>query len=220
MSTGKGHETEQSRRPAVQPVGSRAGVLDQVIRPFARLSTSRSNLRAGLTSDWLIGAVLCAAAFHRGPPHALAGALAVSGGLFAFSFIEYAVHRWLFHGNTGPLRAGHTRHHVDPHGHDALPFFIPPLFMCALAWLFSLVLPVAPALLLAGSIAVGYALYGSSHAILHVHRFHNPLLRRWASFHNIHHFHPETNFGVTTGLWDLLLGTRYRHRAHHGAVHA
>jgi sterol desaturase/sphingolipid hydroxylase (fatty acid hydroxylase superfamily) len=37
-------------------------------------------------------------------------------------------------------------------------------------------------------------------------------LRRWAGFHNIHHYHPETNFGVTTGLWDVLLGTRYRRK--------
>jgi dihydroceramide fatty acyl 2-hydroxylase len=25
----------------------------------------------------------------------------------------------------------------------------------------------------------------------------------------VHHYHPDCNFGVTTPLWDYLLGTRY-----------
>jgi sterol desaturase/sphingolipid hydroxylase (fatty acid hydroxylase superfamily) len=25
----------------------------------------------------------------------------------------------------------------------------------------------------------------------------------------VHHYHPDTNFGVTTPLWDILLRTRY-----------
>jgi len=25
----------------------------------------------------------------------------------------------------------------------------------------------------------------------------------------VHHYHPDSNFGVTTPLWDVLLGTRY-----------
>ncbi len=220
MSLRNDNEAARPLGASVPSVEERPGALDLLIQPFARLSTSRFNLRVGLASDWLIGIALCAAALHFGPPRALIGVLIVLCGLFAFSFIEYAAHRWLFHGDTGPFRAGHTRHHVNPHGYDAMPFFVPPLFMCALAGSFALALPIAPALLLAGSIAVGYALYGSSHAVLHIHRFHNRLLRRWASFHNIHHFHPDTNFGVTTGLWDFVLGTRYRPRGRHGAGHA
>jgi sterol desaturase/sphingolipid hydroxylase (fatty acid hydroxylase superfamily) len=27
--------------------------------------------------------------------------------------------------------------------------------------------------------------------------------------HHIHHYHPETNFGVTSPLWDTILGTRF-----------
>jgi sterol desaturase/sphingolipid hydroxylase (fatty acid hydroxylase superfamily) len=45
--------------------------------------------------------------------------------------------------------------------------------------------------------------------VIHAHRFKNPLMRRWAGFHNIHHYHPEANFGVTTSLWDVILGTHY-----------
>lgn len=183
-----------------------------IARPLSKLATSHFNLRAGLTSDSLISAVLVAAGIWYGQMRFASAALTVLFGLIAFSFIEYAAHRWLFHGRTGPFEAGHNSHHLDPLGYDALPFFMPPLFMCALAAMFALAMPVGYALLLGGSIAAGYAAYGLSHVVIHMHRFKSPLMRRWAAFHNIHHYHPETNFGVTTGLWDVLLGTRYRRK--------
>lgn len=194
--------------------------LEWVARPLARLSTSHFNLRAGLTSDSLVSVLLIAAGVWYGRMHLLPAAFTVLCGLFAFTFIEYAAHRWLFHGHTGPFEVGHTRHHVDPLGYDALPFFMPPIFMCALGALFALAIPVGYALLLAGVIAAGYAAYGLSHVAIHVHRFKSPLMRRWAGFHNIHHYHPDANFGVTTGLWDFLLGTHYRRKPHPTAGHS
>lgn len=201
---------------AGEPASRLPAPLEWIARPLSRLSTSHFNLRAGLTSDTLISVLLIAAGVWYGRAHGnmrlLPAALTVLCGLFAFTFIEYAAHRWLFHGHTGPFEAGHNRHHVDPLGYDALPFFMPPLFMCALGVLFTFALPAGYALLLAGVIAAGYAAYGSSHVMIHVHRFKSPLMRRWAGFHNIHHYHPEANFGVTTGLWDVLLGTRYERK--------
>ena len=35
------------------------------------------------------------------------------------------------------------------------------------------------------------------------------LQRRWA-MHAVHHKLPDKNFGVTTSLWDRLLGTHYQ----------
>jgi 4-hydroxysphinganine ceramide fatty acyl 2-hydroxylase len=183
--------------------------LEWLARPLARLSVSRFNLRAGLTCDCLISAALIAAGIRYRDTHPALAALTALCGLFAFTFIEYAAHRWLFHGNTGPFKTGHDHHHDDPLGYDALPFFMPPLFMTALGALFALAIPAGYALLLAGAIAAGYAAYGLSHVVIHAHRFRSPLLRRWAGFHNIHHFHPDANFGVTTVLWDVILGTRY-----------
>lgn len=186
--------------------------LEWIARPLARLSTSHFNLRAGLISDSLISVLLIAAGIWYGRMQPALAALTSLCGLFAFTFIEYAAHRWLFHGNTGPFKAGHDNHHVNPLGYDALPFFMPPLFMCALGLLFSLAIPVGYAFLLAGTIAMGYAAYGLSHVVIHVHRFKSPAMRRWAGFHNIHHYHPDANFGVTTGLWDVILGTRYERK--------
>jgi len=90
-----------------------------------------------------------------------------------------------------------------------LPFFLPPLGLLAIAGILSLVLPLQFALLLTGSLAAGYSAYGLSHAAIHNMRFQSRLSKRWAAIHHIHHYHPDKNFGVTTPLWDILLGTRY-----------
>lgn len=184
-------------------------------RPLAQLSTTRLNLRLGLTADSLTAAALILAAIADGGlrwPWAL---LTVLLGLAVFSFIEYAAHRWLFHGrHTGPFKRGHAHHHRNPLGYDALPFFLPPLLMGALAGLLMLALPADYALLLAGMVAAGYAAYGIGHLLMHVHPFKSALARRWVAFHDEHHRHADTNFGVTSGLWDVILGTRHRPRPH------
>lgn len=178
---------------------------------LGRLSTSRTNLYVGLACDCAVGLGLLAAGMHYGGLHPGGALLTVGSGLLAFSFMEYATHRWIFHGPPSPLQAGHRRHHIDPTGFDALPFFLPPLVMGALAGLFGAVLAPGHAMLLAGTIATAYAAYGISHTVLHLYEFNgHPLLHRWWDFHRMHHGHANKNFGVTTGLWDVLLGTRYR----------
>ena len=206
-------------KPAAAPARRLPAPLEWLARPLSRLSRSLFNLRAGLISDGLISVLLVLAGIWVGDMRPLPALLTVLCGLFAFTFIEYAAHRWLFHGNTGPFKAGHDNHHVNPLGYDALPFFMPPLFMAALGGLFALAIPAGYALLLAGTIAAGYASYGLSHVVIHVHRFQSPLMRRWAGFHNIHHYHPDANFGVTTGLWDFLLGTHYQRKPRHVLKH-
>jgi sterol desaturase/sphingolipid hydroxylase (fatty acid hydroxylase superfamily) len=64
-----------------------------------------------------------------------------------------------------------------------------------------------------GAVTMGYVAYGLSHFAIHQMRFKQAWLRRWAGAHQIHHFHPETNFGVTTLFWDDVLGTRYVRQA-------
>jgi sterol desaturase/sphingolipid hydroxylase (fatty acid hydroxylase superfamily) len=77
-------------------------------------------------------------------------------------------------------------------------------------------MPTGFALLLASAITFGYIIYGLAHFIIHHARFKQPLLRRWAAAHHVHHYHPDSNFGVTTPLWDVLLGTRYVRQARVG----
>ncbi|WP_426664702.1 sterol desaturase family protein [Rhodanobacter aciditrophus] len=180
-----------------------------VLQAIARMSSTRANYLVGQAADFVVSFALLGAAFwidHSGP---LQSALVLLLGLFIFSFIEYAFHRWLFHGPVPLFEQGHTLHHEKPLGYDSLPFFFPPAVVLLLAAVLTLVLPAAVALLLSGAIALGYALYGFSHLIIHRRRFNHPLARKWAAVHHVHHYHPDKNYGVTSPLWDFLLGTWY-----------
>lgn len=176
---------------------------------LARLSTTRANALAGLVADTGISVLLVAAGWSRLTTGPLSAVLTIGCGLLLFSLIEYCFHRWLFHGAPGIAEAGHRKHHEDPAGYDALPFFLPPLGMLGLGAALTLVLPTGIALLLAGALAAGYAAYGLAHSAIHARRFRRPIAVRWAASHHVHHHRPRCNFGVTTPLWDVVLGTRH-----------
>lgn len=139
----------------------------------------------------------------------LTAVLVVASGLFSFSFFEYLIHRWVFHGSIRIMAEGHSAHHQDPLGYDALPFFLPALLILVLLGLFSLVMPFNYAQLLGGGVAFGYVGYGLGHYLIHHKRFHRPLPQQWAQHHLSHHYRADKNFGVTTPLWDILFKTRY-----------
>ncbi|MEO6927341.1 MAG: sterol desaturase family protein, partial [Rhodanobacter sp.] len=162
-----------------------------------------------LALDTALGALLLVEGWRRGVGSAWMAVLACLLGLFIFSFIEYFFHRWMFHTHIPLFEQGHRMHHERPLGYDSLPFFLPAVVLLALTGLLMLAMPAGFALLLAGSITFGYIIYGLAHFIIHHVRFKNETLRRWAGAHHVHHYHPETNFGVTTPLWDILLRTRY-----------
>jgi sterol desaturase/sphingolipid hydroxylase (fatty acid hydroxylase superfamily) len=179
---------------------------------IVRMSSTRTNYWGELVVDVVLGATLMIEGARR-HPGALVGTLAIALGLFAFSFVEYFFHRWMFHTRIPLFAQGHELHHQHPLGYDSLPFFLPPLILLALTGVFVALMPTGFALLLAGAITFGYILYGLAHFTIHHVRFKQPLLRRWAGAHHVHHYHPGTNFGVTTPLWDVLLRTRYVRQA-------
>lgn len=133
-------------------------------------------------------------------------------GLFAFSFIEYLAHRWIFHGPDSMYQRGHHAHHEFPEGYDSLPFFLPAVMLSLIAGVLWLALPAGYGFLIAGTIGTGYVAYGFSHFAIHHRRFQQPWIRRWAARHHVHHHHPDRNFGVTSTLWDHVLGTLYQSR--------
>lgn len=182
------------------------------LRWVERLSSTRANSWLGLAADTGVGIFLLVSGLRLVEFRLLPASYVVFAGAFAFSFVEYCFHRWLFHGSTALFEQGHHRHHEVPLGHESLPFFFAPLAILGLAGLIGLIAPKAIALLFTGGFAAGYAAYGLSHTLIHHIRFENALIRRWAAAHHIHHYHPDSNFGVTTPLWDILLRTRYARR--------
>ena len=194
--------------PAATPETSTPGTAPR-FAGLAHLSATKFNARMGLLLDVGVSLILLAAGLRSNTFGALAALATVGAGLLVFTLVEYVFHRWLFHGQANSVRDGHEKHHADPLGYDALPFFLPPLGMVILAALLALFAPWSTAFLLSGALAAGYAAYGISHSIIHATRFRARAAVRWAANHHIHHHHPECNFGVTSPLWDIVLGTRY-----------
>jgi dihydroceramide fatty acyl 2-hydroxylase len=195
---------------AMQP-STKRNILQDGLDAIIRMSSTRANYWLEVGLDAALGAILLVAGWQRSASLG-AVALAVAVGLFAFSFIEYFFHRWMFHTRIPLFAQGHDKHHREPLGYDSLPFFLPAAILLCLTGLLVLVLPTGFTLLMAGTATFGYVAYGVSHFVIHHVRFQHPLLRRWAAAHHVHHYHPDSNFGVTTPLWDYLLGTRYVRR--------
>lgn len=185
------------------------GIISGVPVSILRMSGTPVNYWAEFGLDIPLGIVLIFEGLRRHDINSLEVFLTILLGLFIFSYLEYSVHRWLFHGSVQMIVQGHRAHHENPQGYDALPFFLPSLIILGLTCVFVLLMPTSYAFLLSGAVAFGYVTYGLSHFSIHHTRFHQSLVRRWAGNHLIHHYHPESNFGVTTPLWDILLGTCY-----------
>jgi sterol desaturase/sphingolipid hydroxylase (fatty acid hydroxylase superfamily) len=184
-------------------------LFDTVLNAISKMSKTPLNYWAEFAVDIPLGVVLIFAGLRHSELDSITIFLTILLGLFLFSFIEYSFHRWLMHGSVQIFVQGHRAHHENPLGYDSLPFFLPALILLALTGVFVLLMPTSYAFLLTGTIALGYATYGLSHFIIHHHRFQHVFARNWAVNHHIHHYHSETNFGVTTPLWDILIGTRY-----------
>lgn len=190
--------------------------FDAIAQRIASMSETRANRQAARITDVLISVVLLAAGLRLAHAHPAAAVLAGVSGLLLFTLVEYCFHRWMFHGSVPFFEPGHRRHHDNPLGDDAIPFFLPPLAILAIVALCAGVMPTGFALILTGGLATGYAIYGLSHDLIHTCHFRHPLGRRWAANHHIHHYHPDRNFGVSTPIWDIILGTRHSPRRSSG----
>ena len=177
-----------------------------------KMSRTRVNYWGEFALDIPFGIFLVVIGLRRHDTHPAAAGVTLLFGLFLFSFIEYFFHRWVFHGSIRLMAQGHRAHHENPLDYSSLPFFLPALLLAGLAGIFGLLMPLGYAFLLTGAIALGYVTYGLSHFIIHHVRFRSHLVRRWAANHHIHHYHPDTNFGVTTPLWDMVFATRFVRR--------
>lgn len=176
-------------------------------------------------ADWLIAPFLIFISLYSA---ALCGATTLTAGLLPLGFLlwtfaEYAIHRWIFH---GPLRRDHFRHHRQPHGYVAAS---PLASTIGHAILLSLMLaalaPVTAFMLFAGWMS-GYFFYLFVHdSFHHGHQFNKWRTRQvlivWALTgrgyegaehrHNLHHDACiNGNYGIAFPLWDILFRTRVR----------
>lgn len=132
--------------------------------------------------------------------------LAALLGVVVWTFIEYAMHRWIFHWF---YRREHWAHHQRPK-----KFIGVPPWQTALAFLTVYVGCVGSLGLAWGTglftgLMAGYWFYIAAHALIHhggIAKW-DGILGRMARRHDLHHKGYEGNFGVITTAWDKMFKT-------------
>jgi len=152
------------------------------------------------------------------------GLLAAHGvGLLVWTFVEYVMHRFVFH--FSPKRPSawlerviflfHGIHHVQPW--DKTRLVMPPgvsiplalAFHALFAWVLG-DLCAAPAWLapVFGAFLAGYLAYDLLHYATHHLPMNSAVGRRLKRHHLLHHHAtPDDRFGVSSPLWDVILRT-------------
>lgn len=136
-------------------------------------------------------------------------------GLLAFTFVEYMMHKHFFHMEPDtPLKDKlqynvHGVHHDYPKDKDRLA--MPPFVSAAYAAIFYLVFTLIMgdfALYFLPGFLFGYAGYLGVHYVVHAYNPPKNFLKVLWINHAIHHYKdPDAAFGVSSPLWDYLLGT-------------
>ncbi len=135
-------------------------------------------------------------------------------GLIFFSFIEYIVHRYLFHSDKSSDKGNfsyrlHHIHHDHPRDKKrlALPLPVGLILASVLYFLFWLLMGDYTPFFFPGFI-IGYALYLLIHYLIHTKRPPNNIFQLLWRNHNIHHFKDDSKaYGVTSPFWDLIFKT-------------
>jgi sterol desaturase/sphingolipid hydroxylase (fatty acid hydroxylase superfamily) len=136
-------------------------------------------------------------------------------GIVAFTFVEYMMHKHFFHMEPDTpikdkLQYGiHGVHHDYPRDKDrlAMPPFVSAAYAAILYLVFTLLMGDFALYFLPGFL-VGYSGYLGVHYIVHVYNPPKNFLKVLWVNHAIHHYkNPDSAFGVSSPLWDYLLGT-------------
>lgn len=162
-----------------------------------KLMWSPANYWIGLALDFIVS--LAVLAFTFAPT--AAWLVQLLAGLITFTFYEYAIHRWLYHGR-GYVGAIHAQHHADADRLNGAPIY----FSLGIAAIHALVFgPV-----FAAGLLFGYAQQSAIHHCEHAWPYSFGMLARsrLRKHHLRHHHDAATNFGISTLVWDHVFGTR------------
>lgn len=138
-------------------------------------------------------------------------------GLLSWGFVEYFLHRFIFHfdARSDPgrkvLYAAHLSHHENPSATDRifakLGMTVP---IAASYWLLAWAVTSSwrDASYMFIGVLAGYFFYEWLHFQCHHGKSRLPLLRYLKKYHLLHHHKtPNLRFGVTSPLFDLIFGT-------------
>lgn len=137
--------------------------------------------------------------------------VATLAGAFGWTFIEYALHRFVLHG-LPPFSRWHAEHHDRPTALICAPTILSGTLIAGLvflpAWLLA-DLWMACALTL--GLLAGYLGYAVMHHATHHWRAGSDWARRRKHWHARHHHASAPGcYGVTTAFWDRVFGSTGR----------
>jgi len=142
----------------------------------------------------------------------------VVAGIFVWSFIEYVLHKYIFHFDAKSEFGKkihfifHGVHHDYPS--DSRRLVMPPSVSIPLAALFYfifryLVGEVYVLPFFSGFI-IGYLFYDLTHYAIHHFNMHSKFWLEIKNHHMLHHYHDQDKgYGVSSPLWDLVFGSMF-----------
>lgn len=140
-----------------------------------------------------------------------------AAGALVWTAAEYGVHRWLMHGRhtANPVTAEHLDHHRHLERTDPLRFDRFLWWPAAGAVAVGVPARAITTGATAAGAGLGFAFSYCGYRHLHWSIHHRPPRTSWGRRLRRHHLRhhvgaPRANHGVTTPLWDLVLGTYQR----------
>lgn len=143
------------------------------------------------------------------------GILILLAGIFVFTFVEYMMHKYFFHMEPDtPAKdklqySVHGVHHDYPKDKDrlAMPPFISAFYALVFYVVFTFIMGDYALYFLPGFL-LGYSAYLGVHFIVHAYQPPKNFLKILWVNHAVHHYKdPDVAFGVSSPLWDYILGT-------------
>ena len=137
-----------------------------------------------------------------------------TSALFCWTFMEYFLHRYLFHIDEyfPKLKRLHYMLHGVHHDHprDQQRLFMPPLpgtIISAFLFLFWYIFLGSYTFAFMAGIVNGYLIYSYIHYSVHTKAVFPPLRFLW-KHHALHHYkYHDKAYGVSSPLWDIIFGT-------------
>lgn len=176
---------------------------------------SRTHILVPITLFFLVSAVCLYYALTTTDINLWSGILVLMLGIFAFTFVEYMMHRHFFHMEPDtPIKdklqySVHGVHHDYPKDKDrlAMPPFVSAAYVLIFYAVFNLIMGDFTLYFLPGFL-FGYSAYLGVHYIVHAYQPPKNFLKILWVNHAVHHYKdPDVAFGVSSPLWDYILGT-------------
>ncbi|MFC3417017.1 sterol desaturase family protein [Algoriphagus hitonicola] len=175
---------------------------------------SRTHISIPITMFGVLSAISFYYALDTTIPFAKGLVILFAGYIF-FTFVEYMMHKYFFHMEPDtPMKdklqySVHGVHHDYPKDKDrlAMPPFVSAAYAAIAYLVFKLIMGDFAFYFLPGFL-IGYASYLGVHYIVHAYNPPKNFLKILWVNHAIHHYKdPDVAFGVSTPLWDIILGT-------------